>query len=175
TITGAGIYYNTGIQLEGRVIKYGVVSEETIVKDLLHWNTLYLAGRLHKPVNIIHHDFENSLKLLEGLKSNLISAVLTSLLILPENFTEMELYHTLAGLSYAGDFRMTFGEDRNKVSNIVSSNLDHFKQLYQPVLKGICDESDRQKEPFHEFLYWKESSDIFEQDKSQLTQLLHLN
>nr|XP_026692182.1 phosphatidate cytidylyltransferase, mitochondrial [Ciona intestinalis] len=172
---GAGIYYNTGIRLEGRMIKYGVISEDTIVKDLLNWNTLYLAGRLHKPVNIVHHDFENSPKLLEGLKLNLISAVLSSLLILPESFTEMELYHTLAGLSYAGDFRMTFGEDRNKVSNIVVSNLNHFKQLYEPVLKGICEESDRQKDPFHSFIHWKEDIGVFEQDKSPLIQLLHLN
>ena len=69
---GAFVYYNTGIPLEGRVIKYGVISEDNLVQDLVKWDTLYVAGRLHKPVHIVQHDFEASPKLLEGLKANLI-------------------------------------------------------------------------------------------------------
>ncbi|XP_076803686.1 phosphatidate cytidylyltransferase, mitochondrial-like isoform X2 [Clavelina lepadiformis] len=171
---GAFVYYNTGIPLEGRVIKYGVISEDNLVQDLVKWDTLYVAGRLHKPVHIVQHDFEASPKLLEGLKANLIGALLTSLLILPESFSETELFHTIAGLSYSGDFRMTLGEDRNKVSNIVNSNLERFQQLYYPVLEGVCETSRQMRAPLRSFIYWDKEKRRIDQDKSPQIQHLHL-
>ena len=36
----------------------------------------------------------------------------------------------IASLSYAGDFRMTVGENPNKISNIVGGSYSKFKQLY---------------------------------------------
>ena len=32
-------------------IKYGVVTMDSLCKDLIEWNTLYLSGRMHKPVS----------------------------------------------------------------------------------------------------------------------------
>merc|ERR1712013_648332 len=66
---------------------------------------------------------------------NLTNAMHTALLLLPGKFTEEQLFLTIAGLSYTGDFRMVVGEDRNKVSNIVRPQIDRFRELYINTLK----------------------------------------
>ncbi|XP_012284531.1 phosphatidate cytidylyltransferase, mitochondrial [Orussus abietinus] len=117
--SGAGIYFNTLVKTaEGRTVKYGVVSEVSLVEDLLDWNFLYLAGRLHKPVEVLLEPDENS-QLQTALVQNLHSAIHATLLLLPEHFTEIDFYKVITGLSYNGDFRMIFGEDKDKVHNIV--------------------------------------------------------
>ncbi|NXP69102.1 TAM41 protein, partial [Chloropsis cyanopogon] len=130
---GAGIYYNTLVPCNGRVIKYGVISTDALIEDLFHWKTLYVAGRLQKPVKILAQN-ENS-KLQAALVSNLKSAVTAAFLMLPESFSEEDLYMQIAGLSYSGDFRMIIGEDKCKVQNIVKPNVSHFQKLYSTILQ----------------------------------------
>lgn len=130
---GAGVYYNTLVPMEGRTIKYGTVSRKNFLLDLNEWKWLYLAGRLHKPVQVlIQRPIDEDIK--SALKANLNSAVTVALLCLPESFTEEELFLSIAGLSYAGDFRMVVGENKNKVQNIVSSSFESFQELYRPIL-----------------------------------------
>ncbi|XP_035414267.1 phosphatidate cytidylyltransferase, mitochondrial isoform X5 [Cygnus atratus] len=130
---GAGIYYNTLVPCNGRMIKYGVISTDALIDDLLHWRTLYVAGRLQKPVKILTQN-ENG-KLQAALVSNLKSAVTAAFLMLPESFSEEDLYMQIAGLSYSGDFRMIIGEDRSKVQNIVKPNVPYFQKLYSNILQ----------------------------------------
>lgn len=115
------------------MIKYGVISTDTLIDDLLHWKTLYVAGRLQKPVKILTQN-ENG-KLQAALVSNLKSAVTAAFLMLPESFSEEDLYMQIAGLSYSGDFRMIIGEDRSKVQNIVKPNVPYFQKLYSNILQ----------------------------------------
>ncbi|NXO27393.1 TAM41 protein, partial [Cisticola juncidis] len=130
---GAGIYYNTLVPCNGRVIKYGVISTDALIEDLFHWKTLYVAGRLQKPVKILAQN--ESSRLQAALVSNLKSAVTAAFLMLPESFSEEELYLQIAGLSYSGDFRMIIGEDKSKVQNIVKPNVAHFQKLYSTILQ----------------------------------------
>ncbi|XP_069002319.1 phosphatidate cytidylyltransferase, mitochondrial isoform X2 [Embiotoca jacksoni] len=130
---GASIYYNTLVPVDGKIIKYGVISTESLIDDLMHWKTLYVAGRLHKPVKMLVQN-ENG-KLRAALVANLKSAVIASFLMLPESFTEEDLFLQIAGLSYAGDFRMVIGEDKSKVANIVKDNIQHFRILYSNILR----------------------------------------
>lgn len=131
---GAGVYFNPYITVNGTLIKYGVVNLDTLRRDLSEWDTMYLAGRLQKPVKILRDDA--SVRVANQV--NLISAVRTALLLLPESFTEQELYGTIAGLSYRGDLRMSFNaENPNKVTNIVKHQIANFRQLYAPLITDL--------------------------------------
>ncbi|KAJ5126883.1 Phosphatidate cytidylyltransferase [Penicillium atrosanguineum] len=145
---GAGVYFNTHITVNGTLIKYGVVNLDTLCTDLTSWNTLYLAGRLQKPVKILR----DHPKVRLANQMNLLSALRVALLLLPERFSEFELYSTIAGISYMGDLRMVLpAEDPGKVRNIVSSQMAHFRRLYAPLINNLpnvtfndprCNQSD---------------------------------
>ncbi|KAI9722109.1 MAG: Mitochondrial translocator assembly and maintenance protein 41 [Chrysothrix sp. TS-e1954] len=131
---GAGAYYNPYLTINGMSIKYGVVNLDTLHRDLSEWDTLYLAGRLQKPVKILRDDARIRL----ANQVNLISAVRTALLLLPQTFTERDLYSRIAGLSYMGDPRMQLGaESPDKVTNIVDAQMTNFRQLYSPLVEQL--------------------------------------
>ncbi len=131
---GAGLYFNPYVTVNGTLIKYGVVNLDTLCRDLSQWDTLYLAGRLQKPVKILRDN--PSVRLANQV--NLISAVRTALLLLPPDFTEEQLYATIAGISYMGDPRMSLpAEDPNKVLNIVKGQLPNFRRLYAPLIENL--------------------------------------
>ncbi|CAD6588973.1 MAG: Phosphatidate cytidylyltransferase, mitochondrial [Alectoria sarmentosa] len=131
---GAGVYFNPYVTVNGTLIKYGVVNLDTLCHDLSTWDTLYLAGRLQKPVKILRDDPRVRL----ANQVNLISAVRTALLLLPQKFNEKDLYNTIAGISYLGDPRMSLGaENLNKVSNIVKHQLPNFRRLYAPLIENL--------------------------------------
>ncbi|KAI5464977.1 mitochondrial matrix Mmp37-domain-containing protein [Mariannaea sp. PMI_226] len=131
---GAGVYFNPFIEMNGMLIKYGVTSIDNLVEDLSSWESLYLAGRLQKPVKILRDHPRVRL----ANQHNLIAAVRTALLLLPPDFTEAQLYGTIAGLSYLGDPRMSLPtEDKSKVDNIVENNIIHFRRLYAPLIQTL--------------------------------------
>jgi translocator assembly and maintenance protein 41 len=131
---GAGVYFNPYVIVNGILVKYGVVQLGTLEKDLTEWDTLYLAGRLHKPVKILRDDPKIRL----ANQMNLISALRTALLLLPPKFTEEELYGTIAGISYLGDPRMALPtENPRKVKNIVGNNMANFRRLYLPLIETL--------------------------------------
>ena len=130
----AGVYFNPYITVNGVLVKYGVVNLDTLCKDLSEWNTLYIAGRLQKPVKILRDN--PSVRLANQV--NLISAVRTALLLLGDEFTEHDLYSTIAGISYMGDPRMSVGgDDPHKVNNIVSNQISNFRRLYAPLIDNL--------------------------------------
>lgn len=134
-------------------MKYGCISIDALCRDLLDWETLYISGRTQKPVRPCHLVyqsfcflilFDTQVRILVddarvrlANQVNLASALRTSLLLLPSEFTELELYETIAGLSYRGDFRMKVGENPQKVRNIVRAQLNNFRSLYGGLLKSF--------------------------------------
>ncbi|KAF9583685.1 Mitochondrial translocator assembly and maintenance protein 41 [Lunasporangiospora selenospora] len=130
---GAGVYFNPFVEVNGMNVKYGVVSIDTLCNDLLNWDTLYLSGRLHKPVKILLDDPRTRL----SNQVNLFNATRVALLSLPKQFTSEDLFTKIAGLSYLGDFRMSIGENPHKVQNIVRAQLSQFHRLYDPLLANL--------------------------------------
>ncbi|CAL4100612.1 unnamed protein product, partial [Meganyctiphanes norvegica] len=105
---GAKIYFNTLVPTNEGMIKYGVISRSNLITDLMDWDTLYIAGRLHKPVMILDKDRDDD-ELISALKINLYQAIHSALLMLPESFSEDQLYNVLAGLSYSGENKYLMG------------------------------------------------------------------
>ncbi len=163
---GAACYFNTLVPLkiddQMHLIKYGVISEKALIRDLFDWDYLYMAGRLQKPIKLIQPKEEYKLNELSklsvdkktfdlALQTNLKNALHTALLLMPEQFTLEELFVCITSLSYSGDFRMVIGENKQKCSNIVKPQMDRFIELYKPYLikenfenNLICD-FERQK------------------------------
>jgi len=133
---GAGVYFHPYISFRDNntQYKYGAIALSTLVKDLTEWEHFYIAGRLHKPVL----QLQNNSVVAEAQSKNLNSALSVALLLLPHQFSEDDLYKTIAGLSYTGDIRMKFGENPQKIENIVSGNTEHFRQLYSPHLEKFA-------------------------------------
>ena len=160
--SGAGIWYNTLVPIpganNGATMKYGVMSVDHLLDDLLNWKYLYAAGRLHKPVRISppvtgatcgnnptrrgdlpkvkFAEGERRDKILAASRENLRHALRAALLMLPSEFSAEDLYTAIAALSYNGDWRMVFGENPHKVSNIVSAQISLFHSLYGPILNS---------------------------------------
>ncbi|PLB34150.1 phosphatidate cytidylyltransferase [Aspergillus candidus] len=131
---GAGVYFNPYVTVNGTLIKYGVVNLDTLCRDLSQWDTMYLAGRLQKPVKILRDHPRVRL----ANQINLLSALRVALLLLPSEFTEFQLYSTIAGMSYMGDIRMAFPtEDPRKVNNIVTGQMANFRRLYAPLIENL--------------------------------------
>ncbi|WPK25489.1 hypothetical protein PUMCH_002806 [Australozyma saopauloensis] len=136
---GAGVYYNPYVSIEDdqgveSMIKYGIVTEDVLFKDLTEWSTFYLAGRLQKPVR---HIFGSDNRLKEANDYNLQSAFNLLLVLLAlgkkRDLTVSHLFEKIALLSYMGDPRMLVGgENPNKVKNIVMRQMPYFEQLYAP-------------------------------------------
>ncbi|KAE7996409.1 hypothetical protein FH972_001136 [Carpinus fangiana] len=113
------------------MFKYGVVRMHDLVQDILNWERFYLSGRLQKPVRILVDNLD-----LENVNSsNLRAAVSAALLLLPPKFTEEDLYAKICSLSYMGDLRMLFAEDKNKVKKIVQGQFDLFQSRYKSFLE----------------------------------------
>ncbi|XP_030456018.1 uncharacterized protein LOC115677102 isoform X4 [Syzygium oleosum] len=128
---GVGVHFNPFVTWNDKMLKYGVVRMHDLVEDVLKWDRFYLSGRLQKPVHILldNLDIENV------NSSNLRAAVSAALLLLPHEFSEEDLYAKICSLSYMGDLRMLFAEDRNKVKKIVQGQFSLFQSMYKPFLE----------------------------------------
>lgn len=128
---GVGVYFNPFVEWRDKRIKYGVVRMRDLAMDVLTWDKFYLSGRLQKPVHVLVDNWD-----IRKVNSvNLEMATSASLLLLPSEFTEYDLYAQICSLSYMGDLRMMFAEDKDKVKKIVEGSFQSFQIMYKPLLQ----------------------------------------
>lgn len=150
---GAGTYFNTAVWWRGHMIKYGVIGTQLLYDDLQHWDSLYIAGRMQKPVLML----KDYAKLPTARKNNLDAAFTMALLLLPESFSLQELYAKICGVSYIGDVRMGFAEDSRKIERIASGSAEGLALMYEKRLQGAI--ADRAK-------LVDKAGDVYKQDLS---------
>jgi mitochondrial translocator assembly and maintenance protein 41 len=158
----AKIYYNPFIEFESSQIKYWVIQIDDLIEDLEEWKNLYVAWRLHKPVEIL----SSSEEVEKAIKKNLEHAFNVAILLLTENFSEEELYTMIASISYMWDSRMKHWENPNKVKNIVSKNIEWFRKLYSDILSNSSLEGDEN---------WIFTQDISQEKCLEIVKLLPKN
>ncbi|WOK93205.1 phosphatidate cytidylyltransferase, mitochondrial [Canna indica] len=133
---GVGVHFNPFVVWRDKMIKYGVVRMHDLAMDILTWDRFYLSGRLHKPVQVLIDNWDIQKVNLINLKA----ATSASLLLLPAKFSEEDLYAKICSLSYMGDLRMLFAEDKNKVKNIVRGSFTLFQSMYKPLVQEYAAE-----------------------------------
>lgn len=133
---GVGVYFNPFVEWRDKRIKYGVVGMRDLAMDVLTWDRFYLSGRLQKPVHVLVDNWD----IRKVNTVNLKMATSASLLLLPAEFTEYDLYAQICSLSYMGDLRMLFAEDKDKVKKIVEGSFQSFQLMYRPLLQEYISE-----------------------------------
>jgi mitochondrial translocator assembly and maintenance protein 41 len=126
-------------------LKYGIVQNEDIIRDLCDWKYLYLAGRMHKPIlTVIDNDAIQAAQ-----QANLRAAIACSLLLLSSSSSASDavctasptqIYTKIASLSYTGDPRMTaHAEDPHKVDKLVQGpgQLVRWEALYKDAVQDL--------------------------------------
>nr|CDS27571.1 MMP37 protein mitochondrial [Hymenolepis microstoma] len=139
------VYYNPLVtwhdpseSFPSQVLKYGVVGIDRLLTDLNTWSDLYVGGRLQKPVVFVPQ-YEPKGNLSSSLNNNLRAALAFSLLQLDFPLLEEDaLYHSLASISYRGDWRLYFGEDKKKIKRIITGEprRRRFRELYLPIFSS---------------------------------------
>ncbi|KAL3684339.1 hypothetical protein R1sor_002361 [Riccia sorocarpa] len=124
---GVGVHFNPFVPWKDKTIKYGVIGMDNLKSDITTWKTLYISGRLQKPISVLVD--KDDVEVLNV--SNLKAALYAALLLTPPEFTEEELYMNICSLSYLGDIRMFFAEDKQKVQKIVRGSTERFRGLYR--------------------------------------------
>lgn len=120
------ITYLSNILDDGIYFKYGVIEIGDYLRGLNTWDNIFVAGRFHKPVLEVKSNEE----IKEAIDYNRRCALIIACLFSDEITSTFEIYRRISSLSYAGDARMRFAENPNKVFNIVNGSFDEFVLTY---------------------------------------------
>lgn len=131
---GGLVYVNTA-RVQNVTVRYGVMCASDFTFDLQTWATMYIAGRMLQPVVTLKQSFDK--RILDALEDNMVMAVHTAMLLLPEKFTERRLYERIVQLSYEGDFGMPLSRAESLSKSIVAAQFPLFHRLYISILLAV--------------------------------------
>jgi Phosphatidate cytidylyltransferase, mitochondrial len=85
-----------------QALKYGVINTIDALQDLYTWQHMYLAGRMHKPIDILS-DTAVCKCIQQAVLFNRVAAVTAAVLMQQDKqFTAHQLLRTIVSLSYTG-------------------------------------------------------------------------
>jgi mitochondrial translocator assembly and maintenance protein 41 len=149
--TNRSVYYVPDVLVStganARRIKYGVLGWSQLIGDLYTWESLFLAGRLHKPT--IRFDCTNSefakRSLSQAMDFNLNAAIHAALLLTPPQSQPINfptLLETIVRISYLGDPRLVLAENPHKIQNILSGQFDQLAAMFHDKFVTFMHESN---------------------------------
>jgi hypothetical protein len=134
----AEVLFFADIPLGGLRLKLGIVDARNFLHQLQSWDqSLYLPGRLQKPVRILHMSDSMCAEFPVAQAHNLQSALAAGMLLIPEQqrgqgFDDLALFESIVGISYIGDIRMGIAENPRKITNIVLPQHPLLRSIYTP-------------------------------------------
>jgi len=139
---GPGLYYHPYIEAGNKLFKYGVVSVDTLLKDLNSWDSLYSSARMMNPHSVICET--DSIRI--ARIGNFEAAFRLALLLLPhdQEFDVLDLYYNICSLGFQGDIKW-ISENPNKIKNIVEQNEPFYETNYKKFLNEYAVNRDEMK------------------------------
>lgn len=147
---GPGLYFNPLVHLPtvcGDTLhaKYGVITFADLLRDLADWDSLYVAGRLHKPCRLDFHTEDEQLRraVVTAVGANRRAALSAAMLLssnVAKHASEVDLFSLLCAivrLSFDGDVRLGVAEHPNKVANIVHGQAVDLWEAYHPIATAL--------------------------------------
>ena len=124
------VYYVPDVTVRSSRIKYGVVGWDVLRQDLYNWNSLFLAGRLHKPTIMDMCESDGIIN--SAMESNLNSALRVALLQLSNrnDFDFNDVLYKIVGISYTNDPRLLLAESPRKIENILMGQKKELEAMY---------------------------------------------
>lgn len=152
---GGAVYVNK-VPFKNVTLRYGVIYASHFTRDLQTWNTMYIAGRMLQPIVTLKLTYNSDI--LDALEDNLVMAVHTALLLLPEKFTERELYETIVRLSYEGDFRLSLKRAETISKTTVESQFQHFHNIYTSIMLAVIKQKPKILKLTQDNITWVQST-----------------
>ena len=103
---GAACYYNTLVPVrvdsgQQLLIKYGVISEQALTRDLFDWDYLYVSGRLQKPVKIVKPHSNDDKKTATASTASTATTTATKQTVMDTSKYKSPLYTTSSSFQQA--------------------------------------------------------------------------
>lgn len=110
-----------------QLVKYGVISKDSILYQLNNYNSLYTLGRMQKPIIMA----DNNKLIVDIISHNKKIALFLSILISKDTKNFKEVLHNIISLSYLGDIRFYLkGEKSTKINDILYGSYNNIYNEY---------------------------------------------
>jgi len=135
---GARIHFNQFKIENDKIMTYGVIKKQDLIQDLKLWETLWVSSFMMRPVTYLHKNPDIQI----AHQNNLRSACAYAALLTKNGAWEVEFYKNIVSIphyqTYSKLFRLI---DREDPEDIVTTQLEQFREIYEPIVKNTFDDS----------------------------------